>query len=155
MAYEDLILFLKENYGKVSYLEMSKKFDVPVHTVKRLSGEYIESDKKCGRGKSIFSRKQTTVTLNHECFSVLSLESCYWAGFIAADGYVTKNYLKIMLSSKGLNHLEKLKDFIKTSCKITVANRPYIALLPRGFKMAHVPGVASKQIMTDILIRSV
>lgn len=43
----------------------------------------------------------------------------YWAGFIAADGYINHEtgQLVVMLSSKDRDHLQKLADFIETNVK--------------------------------------
>ena len=46
-------------------------------------------------------------------FSKKTLNICYWAGFIAADGSVNTNSLRMCLSKKDKNHLLKLKEFIK------------------------------------------
>jgi hypothetical protein len=51
-------------------------------------------------------------------------EKAYWLGFIIADGSVRKHkggslYLKLALSSKDKNHLEKFKKFLKSDNKIS------------------------------------
>lgn len=42
-----------------------------------------------------------------------SEEKAYWLGFLAADGCVAGNYIKIGLQEKDVTHLEKLKHFLQ------------------------------------------
>ena len=42
-------------------------------------------------------------------------EKAYWLGFIYADGYVTKNIFGIKLHEKDEEHLEKLKECLKST----------------------------------------
>lgn len=48
---------------------------------------------------------------NYKLFSTLTGESAYWLGFIAADGYITDRMIKLKLSIKDKDHLEKFKTF--------------------------------------------
>ena len=56
-------------------------------------------------------------TLDENSFSVFTPESCYWAGFLAADAWVGSNHKKkkfcINLARKDTAHLHKLCRFIK------------------------------------------
>lgn len=57
---------------------------------------------------------------NEKAFSDYSEESCYWAGFIAADGYISDNSdLQICLNYDDTNHLEKFKNYMNSTHKIT------------------------------------
>jgi len=56
---------------------------------------------------------------NITAFSLFCEYSAYWGGFIAADGCVTNNTLKICLSYDDLTHLEKFKTFMQNTHKIT------------------------------------
>lgn len=69
-------------------------------------------------------------------FSTYTKESCYWAGFIAADGHIRKNRntLSIKLSITDYDHLVKFREFIgskvdikynDTYCYIDV-NNPHV-----------------------------
>lgn len=65
--------------------------------------------------KGIESKKYTC---NENYFSEKSLQACYWAGFIAADGCISdtslgQNYLSIGLSIKDENHLVNFQNHIK------------------------------------------
>lgn len=50
--------------------------------------------------------------LNDRAFSEYSQESCYWAGFLAADGCIdVNNTIRIELAGKDMGHVQKFKDF--------------------------------------------
>lgn len=57
---------------------------------------------------------------NQNYFSIPNIENCYWAGFIAADGYVSKNkrILGIKLNRKDKQHLSKFKQVINSNYPI-------------------------------------
>lgn len=59
-------------------------------------------------------------TLNEDYFSFLTLENCYYAGFIAADGCISKNgnVLGIGLSSKDKQHLVNFLSYLECNAKI-------------------------------------
>jgi hypothetical protein len=46
-------------------------------------------------------------TVNEHFFETLSPESCYWAGFLAADGNVFGNSVKLELQIRDRHHLER------------------------------------------------
>lgn len=53
--------------------------------------------------------------INHSIFATFTKESCYWAGFIAADGCISlkKGYtFEVNLSIKDADHLQKLAKFL-------------------------------------------
>lgn len=53
---------------------------------------------------------------NFSAFSTYTEESCYWAGFLAADGNVdSKKRIRIMLNYDDISHLEKFKQFLKST----------------------------------------
>lgn len=57
---------------------------------------------------------------NEGGFDEYSEESCYWAGFLAADGCVdTKHRVRVMLKYDDINHLEKLKSFLQSTHAIS------------------------------------
>jgi len=59
-------------------------------------------------------------TYNRKFFKYYSAKSCYWAGFIAADGcvYSNKDAINITLSKKDKSHLEKFIEDIKSNHNI-------------------------------------
>lgn len=83
-----------------------------------------------------------TYTCRHDAFAILDAASCYWAGFLAADGCVSGHTLLVELSAKDVNHLEKLKSFLGFSGSVkhrVRQGRPYVRLC-----------VTSRQIIADL-----
>lgn len=63
---------------------------------------------------------------NPHAFDDYSEEACYWAGFIAADGNVdNKNRIRVMLKYDDLGHLEKFKEFLKSTHTISTNTDKY------------------------------
>lgn len=52
-----------------------------------------------------------------------SHEKAYWLGFIASDGCIYKNSLKILLSIKDIEHLNKFNTFMKSNKIVKVRNQ--------------------------------
>jgi len=76
------------------------------------------------RFKELGVRKTTKRTLNKKAFSIFTSQSCYWAGFIAADGWVNKVYrLGVELSFKDKDHLIKLGLFLQSNAEIKSRSR--------------------------------
>ena len=86
---------------------IAKYFEVPEWKLKKLI-----ATNKWGTLKPIIS--------NENAFDEYSEESCYWAGFLAADGCVdSKNRVRVMLKYDDINHLEKLKAFLQSTHAIS------------------------------------
>lgn len=69
--------------------------------------------------------KKPTIA-NESAFDEYSDESCYWAGFLAADGCVdAKNRVRVMLNYDDITHLEKLKHFLQSTHTISVNTDKY------------------------------
>jgi hypothetical protein len=63
---------------------------------------------------------------NIKAFADYNEYSCYWGGFLAADGNVdSKNRIRLMLKYDDISHLEKFKDFLKSTHKISVNTTTY------------------------------
>lgn len=63
---------------------------------------------------------------NESAFDEYDEYSCYWAGFLAADGCVdTKNRVRVMLKYDDIGHLEKLKTFLRSTHAISVNTDKY------------------------------
>jgi hypothetical protein len=63
---------------------------------------------------------------NESAFDDFSEESCYWAGFLAADGCVDfKNRVRIMLKYDDINHLEKFRNFLQSTHAISSNTEKY------------------------------
>lgn len=81
----------------LSNKELSIKFNLHRTTIQRLlKKENIKLHKR-----------KSTLVCNKDFFMSYTKESCYWAGFILADGYIRKNSsnLHIKLHKKDSNHL--------------------------------------------------
>lgn len=111
------IEFVKENYGEISYLEMSKILGVKHARVKSIGQKFCKN--KIGIGTSKFSRTQIKYQCNDDYFEIPNEENSYWAGFIAADGCVSQlretcqKKLAIALQGLDITHLEKFKTDIE------------------------------------------
>ena len=59
---------------------------------------------------------QAPVLLNTEAFDEYTENSCYWAGFLAADGSVdAKGRIRLMLKYDDILHLEKFKTYLQST----------------------------------------
>lgn len=58
--------------------------------------------------------------LNENIFSTYNPESCYWAGFIAADGTIYENMVKITLHNIDMDHIQKFINFVEADYNIKV-----------------------------------
>lgn len=78
-----------------------------------------------------------TYELDENYFSNINLESCYWAGFIAADGCVREGlyHITITLAKKDEDHLRKLINQIQYSGSIK----------HRTFKVKNNPAFKKKE----------
>lgn len=91
--------------------------------------------------------------VNHSFFSQDTEESFYWAGFIAADGCVMQRgkncfKLQIRLSIKDIEHLQKFKNHIKSTSKLSKSNTSYgtIDKINESISIS----ITSKQIFDDL-----
>jgi intein-encoded DNA endonuclease-like protein len=121
----------------VGTIELSEKFCVHRSTIQSiLKKNGVELRKKAP--KYIY---------NTMFFSEYNPESCYWAGFIAADGYVRsdRNTMSIKLAKTDESHLKKFADIIqfhgnvnskeKSSSIITVSGKWFVDDLQRHFSI--------------------
>lgn len=97
----------------LSRAEIANNFNIPDWKLKKL----IAAN---GWGK------KAPIILNETAFDNYSEEACYWAGFIAADGCVdSKNRLRIMLKYDDISHLEKFKEYLKSTHAISINTTTY------------------------------
>lgn len=96
-----------------SRAQIAEIFNIPEWKLKK-----IITANKWGKPKCIIS--------NMWLFDTYSEISCYWAGFIAADGNVdSKNRIRIMLKYDDLNHLQKFKDELQSTHAISSNTAAY------------------------------
>jgi len=135
---------VKEKYDEFEDLrETAKFFDVSIETIRQL---FIRNN--------IDYKKQIIYDLDHDFFSRDTKEAFYWAGFIAADGNVskTKHRIKLALGSKDRYHLEKFKNSLKSNAPIfdTKRTRDHINFKKEFYYGSHV-SLTSKKIEEDLL----
>lgn len=127
--YYDYKPISKEYLAGENLKKLATKYDISIWTL-------LDNFKKLGIKKTI-RRFQ-----NDEFFKVITPESCYWAGFIAADGWITKYQLGIELSRVDKNQIENFIKSIDGNNKINYRKR-------NGFKYSSVY-INSKQIIKDL-----
>lgn len=97
LTFENYTLLKNE---KLSRADIAARFDIPDWKLKK----YIAAN---GWGKKAPSISNTLA------FSDYTPESCYWAGFLAADGNVdSKGRVRLMLKYDDISHLEKFRAFM-------------------------------------------
>lgn len=110
---KEIVDFIIENYGIVTRNKIAQLMNITDSQVKYVARKYnLNSDINVPRNK-----------VNDSAFSIKTPSACYWAGFIAADGNISKDnrYLSICLGRKDLEHLLKLREFIKSESKVYLA----------------------------------
>src|SRR5690606_22823852 len=135
---------LEKEYAKLKSLKaVARKYGCDAGTIKR----YMEKHNIPFNGPVRYE-------CNHNFFSEDTEESFYWAGFIAADGYINKKrlVLHIGLSLKDLSLLEKFKNSIDAENPINqylVKNSKYNPKWNDTEKCEIE--ISSKQICSDLL----
>lgn len=98
---EIIRLYLEE--GKTTK-EIADIFNISTSTIKR-------------RIQKHNIQKGPKYSLNQDAFAKYTNESCYWAGFMAADAWVGSNHIKkkfiINLAQKDKHHLQKMCIFLE------------------------------------------
>ena len=130
---EKIVIGYQEGKGT---MELSKEFDIHRATVQRiLQRNNIELRKRTPENK-----------YNVHFFDNYSKESCYWAGFIAADGNVRsdRSSLNIHLAIEDLSHLQKFANMInftgnieqsQKDCRINISGEWFIKALEKNFNI--------------------
>jgi DNA-binding transcriptional regulator WhiA len=97
------IIYLQKHYQTSHVNDIAKALD-------RTTSSITNKVNKLGLHKE--TRRK--YTLNIHAFSKLNIVNCYWAGFLAADGYIRDhlNHLGIRLSKKDRLHLVALANFL-------------------------------------------
>lgn len=96
-------------------------------------------------------------SLDHLAFSVVTPESAYWAGFLMADGCVTRPAqgqarISLRLAEVDRGHVEKFRAFVGSGRKIsTIHERPKtIAGTPVGASTSAHLGICSDRVADDL-----
>lgn len=130
--------FLKENYGKITRTKIAL-------ALTKSDGSVKQRARKFHLTSNIHFKLYTR---NNNAFSNLTLESCYWAGFIAADGCINIKHpsLHICLSPKDLDQLDRFRIFVGysgplhhakngTNLSLTVSSKFIIDDLAKNFNI--------------------
>lgn len=94
----------------LSIEQIKKKHSVCYNTIKKLCQEH-----NIWRDKEIRKYTDKRVTINQELFKNLDDEETqYWLGFLAADGFISKdrNAITLAISNKDIEHLKKYQSFL-------------------------------------------
>ena len=136
--------FLKDNYGTF-------KTNRPPLVLQARSSKAIRN-KASQLGLFCTPEQRSKLRSSYTCdvgfFSKVSLFNSYWAGFIAADGCVDESgRLRVVLSSKDVAHLYKLKEALEYTGFI------YYYRNMTGYKktkMCRLEICCGKQLVTDL-----
>jgi hypothetical protein len=92
-----------------------------------------------------------SLTENHNYFSTITENSAYWTGFLAADGCIYKDSVKIALAEKDKHHLEQLKIDLKSNIKLikNISKNSQRNINWKDSICYHV-SIRSKQIVNDL-----
>jgi hypothetical protein len=128
---EDLVLI--DNYDILSCHDLSIKLNRTVQSIFSRANKILNINKQCRYNKNqLFFRNYT-------------LQNCYWAGFLAADGCISKpTELQIILSIKDIGHLRKFKKHIdytgkiktnKDICRLLICSKDIVNDLGKNFNI--------------------
>jgi len=93
---------IKKYMSGCSALNVAKTYNINIKTVYNILKKY-SINYRHGTRKYFF---------NERFFNKFSVESCYWAGFLAADGNVYKNSIGVGLQKRDAQHLAKFLSAI-------------------------------------------
>lgn len=83
--------------------------------------EYEFQSLRRGVTKTCGCKKKKYV--DETCFEELNEESLYWAGFIAADGNVHNDYIKIAIIKSDAEHVKKFIQFTKSEHQLGIYDK--------------------------------
>jgi hypothetical protein len=122
--------FIKNNYGKISYKQMAQDINREWMDIRHHAKSIGIITKHGQNHKQRFSGKQA-FSVNQDFFQTYTPLSCYWAGFLAADGTLTENSNKnkiitLKLSKKDLIHIIQFKKDTNFAGPILIYKTKYI-----------------------------
>lgn len=123
---DEQIEYLKQNYGKLFYKDMSEYLKKPIyHIMKKIDELGIRYSK--GKNPTGVMKNVRRLKADDHFFKIPNILNCYWAGFIAADGSIrhikNRKELSIQISLKDVEHLEKFVEQIKFDGSLTKYTR--------------------------------
>jgi len=110
ITFENYIELKKQGYKRA---EIANTFNITDWKLKRIISN------------SGWAEKPPTIE-NKSAFDEYTEESCYWAGFLAADGNVdSKGRIRLMLKYDDILHLEKFKKYLQSTHTISSNTTTY------------------------------
>lgn len=121
--------------------ELAKKYNIDKASIKRRLLKHGVKLRSLSEANRIYS-------FDENIFSKIdSHEKAYWLGFIASDGSIYGNSLRVALSFKDLDHLEKFRNFLKAEHPI---HTYYPIVRGKKYKSCEI-SVHSDKIVGDLL----
>lgn len=109
--------YIINHFGLLKISEIASNLNLKERSIIQfLKNKNMKLDKE--QKKFLYKRRTQKYYTNNNFFEVKTNLSAYWAGFIAADGSITGNRLKIKLKKEDESHLLQFKEDIKTEAKI-------------------------------------
>ena len=122
---EDRKKFREETLKKVVKLYQEGKSQTYIEQSLKLTRKTIRELLKTidvnYRNKSEQHHIRYKTEINHQAFDELTPESLYWIGMLYTDGHIEQNKeasIELNLHDNDIDHLEKLKNFLKSNRKI-------------------------------------
>ena len=100
----------------VSLRDLGKKYDTDKGVIKRLLKRNNVKLRTLSEANRIYSFDESIFE------KIDSHEKAYWLGFLASDGSVHQNAVKIGLSFKDYEHLKKFRSFMKSEHQIRICH---------------------------------
>lgn len=110
--------YLKSHYGKFPYPEIYKRLSAHSASSIRCKANRLGLKADLAMSASIRRTGYRLHSVDCSYFAKLTPETCYWAGFIAADGNLFRQFstvLKVSLNRKDRGHLQLLKSSLQFS----------------------------------------
>ena len=128
-----------------SQRELAKMFDTDKGVIKR---KLLKNNIKL----RTLSEANMIYNVNDHIFdNIDSHEKAYWIGFLAADGSINRNTVKLCLAIKDINHLYRFKFFLNSTNPIKIYNA---TLKNKKYPCCEI-GFRSENILNQLSIHSV
>lgn len=136
-----------ENYGKIDTKNIVKL--LPDKTIKQIRRKANHLGLKCN-----YEISQPRTKVDDNFFTIPNPVNSYWAGFIAADGCISKNGRFFSVNQSQLEPLQKLKDSCKYQGNISYQRKLQEKIMDRHYPAKEVDiytiKIKSKQMVLDL-----
>ena len=141
--------YIVNHYGKISYSDMSKKIGLKIHQIHSIVYKFVK--KRFKRGNSPFCHKGKRIfSVDDYVFSEISPTSCYWAGFLAADGNISHNKVTLTIQNRDYIHLQNYSNFLKYTGTIKTYKKNYEYNGKKSIKKCSSLVFTSNKIVDDL-----